>query len=85
MKKSQIIKEANRVLNIELNSSKTLKSTFNNSFCKGIETIFKIKGRVIVTGIGKSGHIANKISATLSYEPSTVQGLWLPAKWIKIG
>ena len=66
MKKSQIIKEANRVLDIELQSSKTLKSTFNDSFCKAIETIFNIKGRIIVTGIGKSGHIANKISATLS-------------------
>jgi len=66
MKKSQIIKEANRVLDIELQSSKTLKSAFNDSFCKAIETIFNIKGRVIVTGIGKSGHIANKISATLS-------------------
>ena len=66
MNKKQIINEAKRVLRVELKSIKTLSSTFNNNFYKIVSVIFKTKGRVIVTGIGKSGHIANKIAATLS-------------------
>ena len=64
MKKSDIIKEAKKVLKIEIDSAKTLSSSFNNSFYNVVKTIFNTKGRVIITGIGKSGHIANKISAT---------------------
>ena len=45
---------------------KTLNSSFNNSFFNIVNTIFNTKGRIVVTGIGKSGHIANKIAATLS-------------------
>ena len=66
MNKSQIIKEAKKVLKIEIDSAKTLSSSFNQSFYNVVKTIFDTKGRVVVTGIGKSGHIANKISATLS-------------------
>ena len=66
MKKSDIIKEAKKVLKIEIDSAKTLSSSFNHSFYNVVKTIFNTKGRVIITGIGKSGHIANKISATLS-------------------
>jgi len=66
MNKQEIIKEAKRVLSIELKSIKTLSSSFNEKFYKIVSVIFKTKGRVIVTGIGKSGHIANKIAATLS-------------------
>ena len=50
----------------ELKSIKTLSSTFNNNFYKAVETIHNLNGRVIVTGVGKSAHIGNKISATLS-------------------
>ena len=66
MKKSQIIKEAKKVLKIEMDSVKTLNSSFNESFYNVVKTMFETKGRIVVTGIGKSGHIANKISATLS-------------------
>ena len=66
MDKATIIKEAKKVLSIEIKSSKTLVSVFNKSFADVVTAIFNTKGRVIVTGIGKSGHIANKISATLS-------------------
>ena len=64
MNKSQVIKEAKKVLKIEIDSAKTLKSSFNQSFYNVVKTIFDTQGRVVVTGIGKSGHIANKISAT---------------------
>ena len=66
MNKQQIIAEAKRVLKVELKSIKTLSSSFNDDFYKIVSVIFEIKGRVIVVGIGKSGHIANKIAATLS-------------------
>ena len=66
MNKSQIIKDAKKVLKIEINSAKSLGSSFNQSFYNVVKTIFDTQGRVVVTGIGKSGHIANKISATFS-------------------
>ena len=66
MNKTQIIKEANKVLQIEIQSAKTLKSTFNNSFVNVVKAIFETKGRLIITGIGKSGHVAKKISSTMS-------------------
>jgi len=66
MNRKEIINEAKKVLKIEIESIKTLTSSFNNSFCNIVKTIYDTKGRVVVTGIGKSGHIANKISATLS-------------------
>ena len=66
MNKSNIIAVAKRVLAIELRGIKTLNTSFDNNFYSVVKTIFETKGRIIITGIGKSGHIANKISATLS-------------------
>ncbi|SVD21009.1 uncharacterized protein METZ01_LOCUS373863, partial [marine metagenome] len=66
MNKLQILSEAKKVLSIELKAIKSIGSSFDNNFYNIVKTIFQTKGRVIVTGIGKSGHIANKISATLS-------------------
>ena len=66
MNKLHTIKEAKKVLKIEIEGAKTLNSTFNQSFYNVVKTIFDTKGKIVVTGIGKSGHIANKISATLS-------------------
>ncbi len=63
---SKIKNSANRTLSSQLNSIKTLKSIFNNNFCKAVDLIFNTKGKIIVTGVGKSAHIGNKISATLT-------------------
>ena len=62
----QIINSANRTLKRELSSIKNLKSTFNVNFCKAVNLIFNTKGKVVITGVGKSAHIGNKISATLT-------------------
>jgi len=62
----KIINSANRALSRELSSIKNLKSTFNSSFCNAVNLIFNIKGKVVITGVGKSAHIGNKISATLT-------------------
>tara|TARA_B100000989_G_scaffold280733_1_gene244382 strand:- start:3589 stop:4548 length:960 start_codon:yes stop_codon:yes gene_type:complete len=61
-----IINSANRTLARELSGIKSLKSTFNSNFCKAVNLIYNTKGKVVVTGVGKSAHIGNKISATLT-------------------
>ena len=67
MKNSKkIINSANRTLARELSSIKNLKSTFNLNFCKAVNLIYNTKGKVVITGVGKSAHIGNKISATLT-------------------
>ena len=65
-KKNKILKSAKEAFLKELGSIKTLSTTFNNNFYKAIDLIANSKGRVIITGIGKSAHVGNKISATLT-------------------
>ena len=62
----KIINSANRTLARELSSIKYLKSTFNLNFCRAVNLIYNTKGKVVITGVGKSAHIGNKISATLT-------------------
>ena len=66
LKKKIIIESAKKALAKELKSIKTLSSIFNDTFYKAIEAIYNSKGRIIVTGVGKSAHIGNKMSATLT-------------------
>ena len=64
--KNKIIASAKRTLSKEIKSIETLKRIFDKNFYKAVEIIYNLKGKVIVTGIGKSAHIGNKISATLT-------------------
>ncbi len=64
--KKKILNSAKKAFLKELGSIKSLSSTFDNNFYKAVERIANSKGRVIVTGVGKSAHIGNKISATLT-------------------
>jgi len=57
---------AKEVLDIEANSILKLKDKMNGNFEKAIEILYACKGRVIVTGMGKSGLVGKKIAATLS-------------------
>lgn len=57
---------AKEVLDIEANSILRLKNSIDISFERAIEILYACKGRVIVTGMGKSGLIGKKIAATLS-------------------
>ena len=66
MNKKKYISLANRAANIQINELKKIKKVFNNSFNKAIDLILKCKGKVIFAGIGKSGLVARKISATFS-------------------
>ena len=61
-----IIKRAKEVLKIERDAIDSLIGRIGAEFKKVVEAIYRTKGRVIVTGMGKPGFIAQKISATLS-------------------
>ena len=65
------IKTAKRVIKTETNALNLLSdqlssSTLGEAFVKTVELILSLKGRVILAGVGKSGHVARKISATLA-------------------
>jgi len=64
--KINIIKRAKEVLEIEAQAILRLKGRLDKGFIKAIELILKCKGRVVVSGMGKTGIIAQKFSATLA-------------------
>ena len=55
-----------RVIDIEANATLALKDKICSDFTKACQLILACKGRVIVSGMGKSGHIGKKIAATLA-------------------
>jgi len=61
-----IIKRAREVLDIEAQAIILLKKRLGKNFAKAVELILKTKGRVVVSGMGKTGIIAQKFSATLA-------------------
>jgi arabinose-5-phosphate isomerase len=66
MKKNNYIKIARNVIDLEISALKKLKKQINYSFNSAVDTIVNCKSKVILCGVGKSGLIASKISATLS-------------------
>lgn len=67
MKLPQEIKDiALQTIDTELLAINNLKSYIDNDFARGVESIFYCKGRVVITGIGKSAIIAQKIVATFN-------------------
>lgn len=58
--------EAQRVLNIEGQALFELAKCLDDSFVGAVDQLHQTKGRVITSGIGKGGHIANKIASTFS-------------------
>ncbi len=57
---------AKNVINLEIKALKKLKNSINKNFDKAVAAIVNCQSKVILCGVGKSGIIANKISATLS-------------------
>ncbi|MFB2532156.1 SIS domain-containing protein [Paracoccus sp. p4-l81] len=57
---------ARRVIGIEADALTRLSASLGDSFARAVDTILAAKGRVIVSGMGKSGHIGRKIAATLA-------------------
>ena len=66
MKKYNYIASAKRTLKIESDSIKSISNQLDNSFEELCDKVINSDGKFIIMGVGKSGHIAQKISATLS-------------------
>ncbi len=69
MKLAQInkdIESARKVLEIEIKGLKALERWLDDKFIAAIDLIYSCTGRVILSGMGKSGHVARKIAATLA-------------------
>ena len=64
--KSDLIASALRTIEIEKNAIIELSGRIDGNFAAACELILACKGRVVVTGMGKSGHIGKKIAATLA-------------------
>ena len=63
---SDYLETARRVIGIETQALDLLSSSLNESFAQAVEVILSARGRVIISGMGKSGHIARKIAATFA-------------------
>jgi len=63
---NDILNIARQVVQIEKNALEKLHNQFADEYVSAIELLLNCKGHVIVIGMGKSGHIGNKISATLA-------------------
>jgi len=63
---SEIIKIAANVLKTEANELTRNAEILDGEFEKAVEVLYKTKGKVVVTGVGKSGHVGAKIAATLA-------------------
>jgi arabinose-5-phosphate isomerase len=66
LNKEQILQQALDTIIMETESIANLKNYINNAFFEAVKTIHESKGRVIITGIGKSAVIAQKIVATFN-------------------
>ena len=66
MTPQEIIDSAKTVLNTEIHGLNLLRNTIDDAFVQAANVMFRTKGRVIISGMGKSGHIGQKIAATLA-------------------
>ena len=66
MNADEVIKKALRVIEEEIEGLKKLGDSLDQSFVRAVELILSCEGKVVVTGIGKSGHIGRKIASTLA-------------------
>ena len=66
MAKTNYIKIAKKSAGIQISELKKINKVFNKSFVKAVDLLANCKGKVICAGVGKSGLIARKVSATLS-------------------
>ena len=66
MKSERIINRAVECLECESDAIKAMVGRLDETFLQAVEAIRDCKGKVVVTGVGKSGHIGSKIAATLA-------------------
>lgn len=63
---AEILESARHTLDLESDSLKLLSNSIDDSFVTAVNAVNQAKGRVIVTGMGKSGHVGRKIAASLA-------------------
>ncbi|PKA75534.1 arabinose-5-phosphate isomerase [Pseudomonas tolaasii NCPPB 2192] len=68
---SDLIQSAQRTIRLELEAVEGLLAHIDADFVRACEMILASKGRVVVVGMGKSGHVGNKIAATLASTGTT--------------
>ena len=66
MSENQDIVAAKRAINLEIEALQEMSGTLDENLTKALDLMQNCKGRIIVTGMGKSGHIGRKIAATLA-------------------
>jgi arabinose-5-phosphate isomerase len=66
LSKQEAISLARRVLDIEARAVQELARRLDDSFVQAMQIVLDCKGRIVVSGIGKSGHIARKLASTLA-------------------
>jgi len=66
MTKDEFINEGRKVIQLEAEAVAGLSSSINEAFADACRSILECSGRVVVVGMGKSGHIGSKIAATLA-------------------
>jgi len=60
------LEEAKRVFDVEIKALTIMRDSLDTTFCNILDILLECKGKVVVTGVGKSGHIGRKIASTLS-------------------
>ncbi|MEO0665696.1 MAG: KpsF/GutQ family sugar-phosphate isomerase [Pseudomonadota bacterium] len=75
MTRAEFLETARRVIRIEGAALGSLANALDDSFGAAVETLLSTKGRVIVCGMGKSGHVARKIAATFASTGTPAQFL----------
>ncbi|HAJ94870.1 MAG TPA: KpsF/GutQ family sugar-phosphate isomerase, partial [Actinobacteria bacterium] len=63
---NQIIAYGKDVINKEINGARQMLDCIDENFSKAVQAILKCKGKVIIIGIGKSGHVGKKIAASMA-------------------
>ena len=66
MKEAELIQIGIRTLDMELEELRRLRQVMDKTFAAACKILLKCKGRIIVIGMGKSGHVARKVAATFS-------------------
>mgnify|MGYP001770641493 CR=1 FL=1 len=61
-----VLEKARRVFDTEIEGLIRLRDSLDEGFLKAVDILYNCKGKVITTGIGKSGHVAQKVASTLS-------------------
>ncbi len=65
-KKQNYINSAIKTINCEIDGLKSILEVLDENYVRAIDLILECSGRVILSGMGKSGHVANKIAATMA-------------------